>query len=94
MLQGPKNGLEIRYAYRISKWLQLVFGVQGLLIVAFYMVVINVCFYNKIYYVWFVDINQCHSVLREHNYNVIELNHIHINELAILYNTYCEGYLI
>ena len=35
-----------------------------LLIIMFYMVVINVRMYNKIYYVWFVDTSQCDSVLR------------------------------
>ena len=70
VLQGQKNGLEARHAYRISKWLQLVFEVQDydwhfLLIIVFHMVVINVCLYNKIYYVWFADISQCHSVLGE-----------------------------
>ena len=37
----------------------------SVVVIAFHMVVINVCLYNKICYVWFVDTSQCHSVLRE-----------------------------
>lgn len=43
---------------------------------------------------WFVNISECESILREEVLNIIELDHVHVNEVPMLNDTYFIWHLI